>query len=257
MTHMVGFCLRCFITGRPPVGNMYESVVWVSLGVVLFSLMLFLKYRQIIILAVAVCVAMIGLILSDYLPLVLDSTIRPLTPVLRSNFWLTIHVLTITLSYAAFALSMGLGNWTLFKFWKKRRDTKELRKLSTYTYNSIQIGVLLLAAGTILGGVWADYSWGRFWGWDPKEVWALIALLCYLIIVHGRYAGWLKDFGIAAGAVLAFQAVLMAWYGVNFVLGVGLHSYGFGSGGLLYVLTYVVLQLLFIGMTKYHLSRRS
>ena len=252
--HVYGFYLRCLITGHPPVGTMYESVVWVSLGVVFFAFLLFYFYRNAVILAAASGVAAIGLILSDNLPLVLDPTIRPLAPVLRSNFWLTIHVLTITLSYAAFALAMGLGNWALFKYLSTPGQKAETNRIVQFVYRSIQIGVLLLAAGTILGGVWADYSWGRFWGWDPKEVWALIALLFYLAIIHGKYAGWLKDFGLAAGSVLAFQGVLMAWYGVNFVLGAGLHSYGFGSGGLLYVLTYVLFEILFIlfSWTRYH-----
>jgi hypothetical protein len=90
---------------------------------------------------------------------------------------------------------------------------------------------VLVATGTILGGVWADSSWGRFWGWDPKEVWALITLLVYLVPLHGRFAGWVGTFGLLVSAVVCFGSVLMAWYGVNFVLGVGLHSYGFSAGG--------------------------
>ncbi|MBI2609006.1 MAG: cytochrome c biogenesis protein CcsA [Deltaproteobacteria bacterium] len=259
LTHVLGFYLRCSITGHAPVGNMYESVVWVSLGVVFFGFILLYSYKNFIVLSCAAVIATIGLILADNLPIILNPTIQPLAPVLRSNFWLTIHVLTITLSYSAFALACGLGNWTLFKFIKldsrlrgndsgnRGNDSgDEIKKLTTFNYRSIQIGTLLLAAGTILGGVWADYSWGRFWGWDPKEVWALIALLFYLAVIHGKKAGWLQDFGIAAGSVLAFQGVLMAWYGVNFILGVGLHSYGFGSGGLSYVLTYLALQIIFI-----------
>ncbi len=95
----------------------------------------------------------------------------------------------------------------------------------------MQVGVLLIAAGTILGGIWADYSWGRFWGWDPKEVWALITLLVYLIPLHGRFAGWFNTFALVAASVVCSLSVIMAWYGVNFVLGVGLHSYGFVEGG--------------------------
>ena len=113
---------------------------------------------------------------------------------------------------------------------------------SRFTYKAIQVGVLLLAAGTILGGVWADYSWGRFWGWDPKEVWALVALLGYLSVLHARFAGWVGQRGLAALAVSCFALVVMAWYGVNFVLGAGLHSYGFG-GGVGYVLAVVAVQL--------------
>jgi ABC-type transport system involved in cytochrome c biogenesis permease subunit len=111
----------------------------------------------------------------------------------------------------------------------------------------VQVGVLLLTAGTILGGVWADYSWGRFWGWDPKETWALIADLGYLAVLHGRFSGWLRTFGSLASSVVCFTGVVMAWYGVNFVLGVGLHSYGFGGGGVHYVTAIVVLQLLYVG----------
>ncbi|MBI3016574.1 MAG: cytochrome c biogenesis protein CcsA, partial [Deltaproteobacteria bacterium] len=175
---------------------------------------------------------------------------------LRSNFWLTVHVLIITLSYAAFALAMGIGNWTLLKFITKPQDPS-IRTLVQMIYRTMQIGVLLLTAGTILGGVWADYSWGRFWGWDPKEVWALIALLFYLVIVHGKYAGWLRDFGVASGAVLAFQGVLTAWYGVNFVMGVGLHSYGFGTGGIGYVLsfTFIEIAIVILAWTRYRSHR--
>jgi len=106
-----------------------------------------------------------------------------------------------------------------------------VKPLSNFIYRTMQVGVLLIAAGTILGGVWADYSWGRFWGWDPKEVWALITLLVYLIPLHGRFAGWIGNFGLVVASVACFLSVIMAWYGVNFVLGVGLHSYGFTEGG--------------------------
>jgi ABC-type transport system involved in cytochrome c biogenesis permease subunit len=111
----------------------------------------------------------------------------------------------------------------------------------------MQFGVALLAAGTILGGIWADFSWGRFWGWDPKEVWALIALLGYTTVIHARFTGWMKPFGFAAWTVVSFTLVLMAWYGVNFVLGVGLHSYGFSSGGFTGVMFFTLLQLAYVG----------
>ena len=112
-----------------------------------------------------------------------------------------------------------------------QRTTGIVKPLSNFIYRAMQVGVLLIAAGTILGGVWADYSWGRFWGWDPKEVWALITLLVYLIPLHGRFAGWVSTFGLVAASVVCYLSVIMAWYGVNFVLGVGLHSYGFVEGG--------------------------
>jgi ABC-type transport system involved in cytochrome c biogenesis permease subunit len=165
---------------------------------------------------------------------------------LRSNFWLITHVLTITLSYAAFALALGIGNITLGYYLVRSRNRETINALSKFTYRALQVGVLLLAAGTILGGVWADYAWGRFWGWDPKEVWALIALLGYLAVLHARYLGWVRQFGLAALSVICFSLVVMAWYGVNFVLGAGLHSYGFGGGGLSYVTAALTLQFLYV-----------
>ena len=106
--------------------------------------------------------------------------------------------------------------------------------------------MLLLAAGTILGALWADKAWGRFWAWDPKEVWALISLLVYVLILHARYIGWSGDFGMAVAAVLGATAVLFTWYGVNFLLGSGMHSYGSGAGGQWQVATAVGLKWLFL-----------
>jgi ABC-type transport system involved in cytochrome c biogenesis permease subunit len=174
-------------------------------------------------------------------------SIGNLAPVLRSNYWLTIHVLTIVSSYAAFALACVLGNLALFRFAIRGGEPREATARTVkLTYRAVQVGVLLIAAGTILGGLWADVSWGRFWGWDPKEVWALIVLLTYLALLHGRFAGKLGPFGFSGGAVACFTTVLMSWYGVNFVLGAGLHSYGFNSGGQGYVATYVVAQLAWV-----------
>ncbi len=249
--HAYGFYLRCVIAGRPPVTNMYESVIWVAFGAVLFSLAFEYFYRSRNYLLASTGGAVVCLILADMLPAVLDPSIRPLTPVLRNNFWLTVHVLTITLGYAAFLLALGLGHMAIWKHITRSDQKESLKNLHQALYKSIQVGVLLLAAGTILGGVWANYSWGRFWGWDPKEVWALIALLGYLAILHGRYAGWLREFGMAAWSIIAFQGVLMAWYGVNFVLGAGLHSYGFGNGGVFYVSIYVAIECLFVALATW------
>jgi hypothetical protein len=111
----------------------------------------------------------------------------------------------------------------------------------------IRIGVFLLVLGTFLGGWWADFSWGRFWGWDTKETWALITLFFYLFVLHARYVGWLAGFGTAAWSVISFAAVIMTWYGVNFVLNTGMHSYGSGSGGIgLYVLAGLIVQFIIL-----------
>jgi ABC-type transport system involved in cytochrome c biogenesis permease subunit len=180
-------------------------------------------------------------------PLILDPSLQPLEPVLRNNFWLLVHVMTITISYAAFFLAFALGDIGLFFYIKDEAKYRDrLKAVTLAIYRAMQIGVSCLAPGIILGGIWADYSWGRFWGWDPKETWALIALLGYLAVLHGRIGGWIKDFGMVASAVITFSLVIMAWYGVNFVLGAGLHSYGFGAGGVEYVSVFVALHILFV-----------
>lgn len=427
---VVGFYYRVRITGWAPVTNMYETVIWVALVTSTLGLAMELIYRKTYPAVAASGVSLLATLLAANVSL-LDPNIHALAPVLRSNYWLTIHVLTIVSSYAAFALAMGLGllgigyylsatyrrdvpystlslpllpslpmlcigvgslialqpsatgqpaassaalaalsvmaflglmgtilgcfavigevssrnsgraallgvglmvagvlgvfgmsSLTTPTWWpdsinllaapsivvgvgfavlllsqmgaaaravlnsvgdkatapelaempapheaysassgggvatKKKPTVAEIRAreearrpvldgrtmamqatasrikpLSNFTYRAMQVGVLLVAAGTILGGVWADVSWGRFWGWDAKEVWALITLLVYLVPLHGRFAGWVNTFTLNVAAVACFASVLMAWYGVNFVLNTGLHTYGFVEGG--------------------------
>jgi cytochrome c-type biogenesis protein CcsB len=236
-----GMLLRILISGRPPVTNMYETVIFVAWGGVLFALIFELVYKARYFAATAAGLATLCLILADNVP-ILDGAIAPLVPVLRDNMWLTVHVLTITLGYAAFTLAMGLGHVNLGLYFFAPGKAGLLKSLSLFLYRALQVGTLFLAVGTLLGGVWASYSWGRFWGWDPKETWALIALLGYLAILHGRFVGWIRDFGLAVGSILGYLLVLMAWYGVNFVLGTGLHSYGFGSGGYTYIGGFVAFE---------------
>jgi len=251
--HVYGFVLRCLIAGRPPVSNMYESVIWVGFGAVFFGLIFELIYKRRYFAACGAAAGFMCLSLMDLLPLYTgnsatpgtSSSISPLQPVLRDNFWLTVHVLTITLSYAAFMLTWMLGHVTLGKHLFNPSAKGEQHELHQFVYRAMQVGVLLLAIGTILGGVWAYYSWGRFWGWDPKETWAFIALMCYLFVLHGRFTGWWGNFGMSVGSVVCFQAVVMAWYGVNFVLGSGLHAYGSGAGGKEIILPLVGLDMLF------------
>jgi cytochrome c-type biogenesis protein CcsB len=238
---VVGFALRVYVSGRAPVTNMYETTLWVGFGAVLFGLPIARLYRSRVILAAVAAAGWIVFLLADNLPTVLDPSIKPLVPVLRNNFWLTLHVLTVTISYAAFLVAMAIGNLGLAQAFRK--DSGEFQKtLAHYAYRSMQLGVILLTSGIILGGVWADYSWGRFWGWDPKETWSLIADLGYLMVLHGRFSGWIRTFGTLMGSVLAFFGVVMAWYGVNFILASGLHSYGFSEGGATAMGVFVAIQ---------------
>lgn len=385
---ILGFSMRVRISGWAPVTNMYETVIWVSLVAAVLAVVFEMIFRKTFAALAGSGVALLGTLLAANVPL-LDPGIHSLQPVLRSNYWLTIHVLTEVSSYAAFALAMGLGMIATFYYLtatyrrspaimevgaplipglpllllgsfglaasyggfgvnlpldranllfnvsaalaglggsmsiiggggvfgelvaratfrdhatlddaaiageavtsapaatsvqtvtveergsvatatkptvaeiraraalsRPKLDARglamqatavKIKPLSNFIYRTMQVGVLLIAAGTILGGVWADYSWGRFWGWDPKEVWALITLLVYLIPLHGRFAGWVNTFGLVIASVVCFLSVIMAWYGVNFVLGVGLHSYGFVEGGSQGVVLAVVLGVL-------------
>jgi ABC-type transport system involved in cytochrome c biogenesis permease subunit len=246
--NIYGFILRGWIAERAPVTNMYETVVSLALGIAVFALIFEAIYRARVYAIAAAPLAVVALILADLLPSVLNPNINPLPPVLRDNFWLVTHVVTIMLGYAAFALALGLAHIILGWYLFKPATIDEKSELHFLNYRALQLGILFLAAGTILGGVWANYSWGRFWGWDPKETWALIALLLYIGAIHGKIAGWWGNFGLAVASAVCFNGILMAWYGVNFVLGAGLHSYGFGGGGVMWVTAVVLADLLFVGI---------
>jgi cytochrome c-type biogenesis protein CcsB len=246
-----GFLMRTIISGRAPVTNMYETVIYVGAGVAALGMIFEAVYRHKYVLTAAAAVSTIALILADNCPAALDPSVRPLEPVLRSNFWLATHVLTITLSFAAFALALGVANITLGYYALRSRNADAIRALSQFTYQAIQVGALLLAVGTVLGGMWADHAWGRFWSWDPKEVWALVALLGYLAVLHARLGGAVGHRGLALLSVLCFSLVVFAWYGVNFVLGSGLHRYGFGEGGQGVVYLAIFMQWLYAGVALY------
>jgi ABC-type transport system involved in cytochrome c biogenesis permease subunit len=254
LAHTGGLILRSMISGRPPVTNMYESVVFVAWGAVLFALIFEWNQRVGFAAASAAVLAVACLVTADSVP-IMDGAINPLVPVLRDNFWLTTHVLTISLGYAAFLLAAGLGHVSL-GLWLLAPGRSRSSRLPVLLYRALQAGTFFLAAGTLLGGVWASYSWGRFWGWDPKETWALIALLGYLSLLHARSAGVLRDFGMAVGSVVSFLLVLMAWYGVNFILGTGLHSYGFGSGGYGYVAAFAGVEAAIVVLALFVWQRR-
>ena len=245
LCHTAGIIFRVLILSRPPVSNMYESMIFMNWALIVFALVFSVVKRNPVPLVVGSLVSGFIMIYGNLLPL--DSSLDVLVPVLRSNYWLTIHVMTVVSSYGAFGLAMGLGHRHLFNhvFGKFSKSAEE--ESAHLIFKVIQLGTLLIGIGTVLGGVWANESWGRFWGWDPKETWALITFLGYLIAVHLRYAKKISDFGLALFSVLGFLLVLMTWYGVNFVLGRGLHSYGRGTGGMSWVIYYLIFEALFVG----------
>lgn len=236
---IAGMGCRMMVAQRAPVTNMYESVLWAALGTLVFALIFYAVDRSVGVIKCALPVVVGFLILADVG--LFDPALRPLPPILRSSFWLMTHVTTITLSYAAFALAMAAGHWVVWRQWRGHPTG-----LDRLIHRLLRLGVGLLAAGIFLGALWAQSAWGRFWGWDPKETWALVTLLVYLALLHGRFAGWWGDFGLAVGAILAFQAILMAWYGVNCILGQGLHSYGFGPGGVGYLAGFALVECVLV-----------
>jgi hypothetical protein len=250
---VLGFGIRISITGFAPVTNMYGTMIWVSFGMSLFAFTFYLIYKNLDILRMSWLACGIFLMLTESIPLTLSPDLDPIVAVLRSNLWLTIHVLTIVISYSAFTVAMMLGNYVLIQsVIKKDFNLPSMNQISHYIYRLTQLGVFLLTVGIILGGIWADYSWGRFWGWDPKETCALIADIGYLAILHGRFTGWINAYRMAFLSPIAYFLVIFAWYGVNFILATGLHSYGFSSGGLSVVLTYVVIQMAILLIVSFY-----
>ena len=179
-----------------------------------------------------------------------NDSLKNLMPILRDNFWLGVHVISIVGGYGTAMLAWALGAAALFAFTVGKYTTDEsgavvppaiTSTLSRLMYMCIPATIWLLAIGIILGGLWADVSWGRFWSWDRKEVWALISMFVYLIFVHARHWGWFKrnrDMTMALTSVFGALAILMAWYGVNYLLGSAMHGYASGSGGLVPALAF-------------------
>ena len=243
-----GFCVRAKLSGHVPVTNMYESVVFVGFGTVLFGLVFEIISRKRYALVVAAAVSALALVLADNCPTILDPSIRPLTPVLRNNMFLATHVVTIMLSYAALAIAWLGGNIALWFYLTRSPNQPAIVALSKLTYRFLQAGTLLLILGTFLGGMWADRAWGRFWAWDPKEAWALITLLGYFASCTPEKSAGCADFGMAALSVVCFVLVLVTWYVVNYILAGGLHTYG--SGGASnhgYILAALAVQFVYVG----------
>lgn len=249
---IVAMTMRVMISGRAPVTNMYETVMFSGFGALIISCIITLYRKEMIFLLAGLAYNVLSLMMMRFAHGMLDEGISPLVPVLRDNFWLSTHVTTIILSYAALALSWILANAILIRSRFFEVSNKEYRYQADLIYSSIKFGVVLLAAGIILGGVWADYSWGRFWGWDPKETWSLIVLLIYMAILHGRYTSWIPPHRFVALVAGAFMSVMMAWFGVNYILASGLHSYGFSEGGAIFLGSFFALQIaiLLIGTIK-------
>lgn len=229
--HTFMLALRCFILSRPPVSNMQETVIYVPWIASLLSLFWVIKYKEAL-------PGLLGALLSLCLLLApLSDGLENLQPVLNSHLWLVVHVMMIVASYGVLILGGLFAHMYLFT---------HSEKAFNFILPSMYIGVALLIPGTILGGVWAAESWGRFWDWDPKESWAFISAAVYLVFIHAWRYGKIGRVGLASGAIIGLMAISFTWYGVNYILGTGLHSYGFGNGGEIYYWCFLVLETLII-----------
>ncbi len=241
-----GIGTRWVIAGRIPASNIFESLLFLGWGIGLFALVAYVLLRNRIVVVNAAAMATLTMMLTDLLPI--DGFIHPMPPVLSGTPWLAIHVPIIMTSYAVLALGVVFAHMQIgFTIFAPKR--KELiSKMSELLYWYTHVGSILLIAGIITGSVWAAGSWGRYWGWDPKEVWSLVAFLAYVAILHARWEQLLGIFGVAAWSIVAFQTILMTYLGVNFVLAMGLHSYGFGGSSVVRgMLAVAALEAAFLG----------
>lgn len=243
LIHTVVLALRCYILARPPVATMFETVVYVPWIAVTLAYIYYWKVRAMAVpLAAAILtIALLGILEATQL----SNGMEPLQPVLDSQYWLIIHVLLVVASYGVFLLAGVLGHLYLaFAAFKKR----PLNLVARAILHTLYLGTFMLVSGTILGGVWAAQSWGRFWDWDPKESWAFISCCVYIIEIHLYSFRRIGDTGLAAGSIVGLWAISFTWYGVNYILGTGLHSYGFGSGGEAYYYSFLLVEVLFVAV---------
>ncbi|MES2475041.1 MAG: cytochrome c biogenesis protein CcsA [Verrucomicrobiota bacterium] len=248
---IIAIVQRCIIMQRPPVGNLYDTIIFIATTIVIFALVVELITRRRFALGIAPILALMFVILARRFE-VGDAKdhMTPLVAVLDSNYWLTIHVITITLGYAAGLLSAMLAVfYLLIRGLGLMEDDREVRRFFTRTvYGTICLTLFLSLVGTVLGGIWANDSWGRFWGWDPKENGALLIVLWTLAILHARLGGYIREWGLHFAAVFTGAVVAFSWWHVNF-LGVGLHNYGFTAGkNSIYIFYGIIVLILSFGV---------
>ena len=246
--HAYGIYLRMHIMGRPPVSTLYESVIFVAFIVILFAIILEYFRRD----GLGIFVGTVSGSIFHYIGFGYSAdgdTLGMLVAVLNSNFWLATHVTTITMGYGASLVAGFIGHLYLVQAIRQPENKSNLKSIFNNLFGITLIALFFTLFGTILGGIWADQSWGRFWGWDPKENGALLIVLWQLMMVHMRLSGLAKPAEFALGMALNNIIVALAWFGVN-LLQVGLHSYGFDDGVARNLFIFIVLELI-IGFGTY------
>ncbi|KXU37954.1 cytochrome C biogenesis protein [Cephaloticoccus capnophilus] len=242
-----GIATRMWLEGRPPVTNLYSSALFVGWGAVLLCLVLEALYKNAIGSVAAGLIGFSTLLIAHHLSLGGD-TLEMMRAVLDSNFWLATHVIIITIGYSATFLAGFLALiYILRGCFTRSLDRPTAAALSRMVYGIVCFATLFSLVGTVLGGIWADQSWGRFWGWDPKENGALIIVIWNAIILHARWGGLVRQRGLMCLAVFGNIVTAWSWFGTN-MLGVGLHSYGFMDAAFWWLSAFVISQLAAIAL---------
>ena len=252
--HTFGLIARMWLQGRPPVTNLYSSAILVGWGAVFIAMFLEWFFRYGVALATAGLVGFVTLIIAHHLGTSGD-TLEMMQAVLDSNIWLATHVVVITLGYSAMFLAGVLAVAYVILGLFTRMLTKEVAKILTgMVYGVVCFATLFSFVGTVLGGIWGDQSWGRFWGWDPKENGALLIVIWCAIILHARWGGFIRQRGLMAMAIFGNAITAFSWFGVN-MLGVGLHSYGFMEKAFPWLIGFVITQVVLILLAQIPLEK--
>jgi ABC-type transport system involved in cytochrome c biogenesis permease subunit len=245
--HTGGLIFRMTLEGRPPVTNLYSSAIFIGWGACVLGLILEKFWRNSIGITVSCVVGFLTLIVAHHLSLGGD-TMEMMRAVLDTNFWLATHVVVITLGYASTFVAGFLAIVFIVRgLFTTGLDGATAKSLNKMIYGILCFATLFSFVGTVLGGIWADQSWGRFWGWDPKENGALIIVLWNAIILHARWGGLVRERGLMALAIGGNIVTAWSWFGVN-MLGIGLHSYGFMDAAFRWLMLFNGTQVLLIAL---------
>jgi len=252
--HTFGLFSRMYLQERPPVTNLYSSAIFIGWGAVIVALILERIFKDGIGAACAGAIGFVTLIIAHHLAGSGD-TLEMLQAVLDTNIWLATHVVAITTGYSA----MFLAGMLAIIYVVRGVFTRSLKKqtadsLARMTYGVVCFATLFSFVGTVLGGIWADQSWGRFWGWDPKENGAVLIVLWCAITLHARWGGFIRQRGLMIMALFGNIVTSFSWFGVN-MLGVGLHSYGFMQKAFPWLVGFMISQLALMAVASMPLEK--
>ena len=252
--HTFGLVSRMYLQGRPPVTNLYSSAIFIGWGTVIIGLIIERIFRDGVGSACAAAIGFITLIIAHHLAGSGD-TLEMLQAVLDTNIWLATHVVCITIGYSAMFLAGTLAViYVIRGVFTSSLDKESARSLTRMTYGVVCFATLFSFVGTVLGGIWADQSWGRFWGWDPKENGALLIVLWCALILHARLGGFIRERGMMVMVLFGNVITSFSWFGVN-MLGVGLHSYGFMNKAVPWIGGFMISQLALMAISLIPLPR--